>query len=127
MPKAISNSLSLNVVFQFDYPPDNLASYRRFAHSKFNRGTISLQRGAVTASNVCPELEQETCTVFVRTAEIAVLAEIDMLVKDLRKNPGVLEEVVPRRRLDRAVRKRPLRRQPRYKILGFDNRAGGEA
>lgn len=64
---------------------------------------------------------------FERTAEIAVLAEIDMLVKDIRKNPGVLEEVVPRRRLDRAVRKRPLRRQSWYKILGFDNRAGGEA
>src|SRR5208283_4581421 len=34
--------------------------------------TVSLQRGAVAASNVCPEAEQETCTVFERTGEIAV-------------------------------------------------------
>jgi TnpA family transposase len=38
MPNAISNSLSLNVNFPFDYLPDNLASNCWFAHSKFNRG-----------------------------------------------------------------------------------------
>ena len=89
--------------------------------------TVSLQRRATTASNVVPKVEKEMCAILERTAEIAVLAEIDILVKDLGKNPGVLEEIVLCRRLGRAVSERPLRRQPRYDISGVDNRAGGEA
>jgi hypothetical protein len=100
------------------------ADFLRRNEPKF---AVSFPRGAATASNVVPKIEKETSAVLERTAEVAVLAEIDTLVKDLRKNPGVLEKLVLRRRLGWAVGERPLRRQPRDEIFGVDKRTGGEA
>ena len=100
------------------------ADFLRRNEPKF---AVSFPRRAATASNVVPKIEKETCAVLERTGEVAMLAEIDTLVKDPRKNSRVLEKIVLRRRLGRAVCERPLRPQPRYEIFGVDNRTGGEA
>ena len=51
---------------------------------------------------ICPEVEKEACAVLEGTAEVAMLPQIDLRIEDSREDPGVLEEVVPRRRLGGA-------------------------
>jgi hypothetical protein len=98
-----------------------------FLRRKKPEFTVSGKRRAAIVSNLGPKVEKESRVVLEWTTEIAVLAKIDGLIKDLRENPGVLEEIVLRRRFGRAVCERPISRQPGYEIFGVDNRSGREA
>jgi hypothetical protein len=52
---------------------------------------------------------------------------VEDLFEDSREGPGVLEEVVPRRRLGGAVGQGAFYGQPRDEVLGIDDGGGGKA
>ena len=76
---------------------------------------------------ICPEVEKEACAVLEGTAEVAMLAQIDLRIEDSREDPGVLEEVVPRRRLGGAVGQGSFCGQPRDEVFRIDDGGGGKA
>jgi hypothetical protein len=61
------------------------------------------------------------------TAEVAMLAQIDLRIEDSREDPGVLEEVVPRRRLGGAVGQGSFCGQPRDEVFRIDDGGGRKA
>jgi len=52
----------------------------------------------MSSTDLCPEVEKEACPVLEGTAEVAMLAQIELRIEDPREDPGVLEEVVRSRR-----------------------------
>src|SRR5215469_6678447 len=59
--------------------------------------------------------------------EQPVLAQIELRIEDPREDPGVLEEVVPSRRLSGRVGQGAFCGEPRDEVFGIDNGGCGEA
>ena len=88
---------------------------------------VSFERQSISSSGICPEVEKEARAVLEGTAEVAMLAQIDLRIEDSGKDPGVLEEVVLGRRLGGGVGQGPFRGEPRDELIGIDDSGCGKA
>ena len=97
---------------------------------RIHRGALVAEPGPVAQTATAyarPEVEEKAGTLFEGTAEVPMLAQIDLRVEDSRKDPGVLEEIVSGGRLDGAVRQGSLCGDPGDQIFGVHDGGGGKA